>query len=208
MSIKVYLDKANDIYQHRKTHPFLQDYNEHFFIEMFRYGLQKDIQSRLPGITASTTYESYTTNALRIAAPLEALAGAATPAAKKPWQRFNRAAGTEKQGSAAHPIVFGAVTPMPPSGQDEISRAAWELANLTPEQRRQARMLRGACTFCGISKHLREACPVLAKKNMGINAINGAASGMLPNPNVAPAELAAVSFTIDSSGNGDGATQY
>ena len=125
------------------------------------------------------------------------------PAAKKPWQqRYNRAAGAEK------PTVFGAIMPMPPAGQDEISRAAWERANLTAEQRRQARMLRGACTYCGISSHLRDACPGLAKKNTSVNSMAAESSGILPNPNVDPAELAAVSFTIDSSGNDHGATQY
>ena len=203
LSIKDYLDKSNDIYQHRKTHPFLKKYDEHFFTEMFRSGLHRDTQSRLPAITEDTTYESYTTTALRIAAPLEALAGPAMPAAKKPWQqRYNRAAGAEKT------TVFGAITPMPPAGQDEVSRAAWELANLTPEQRRHARMLRGACTYCGISSHLRDACPGLAKKNASVNSMAAASSGILPNPDVAPAELAAVSFTIDSSGNDHGATQY
>jgi hypothetical protein len=206
LSIKDYLDKSNDIYQNRKTHPFLKDYNEHFFTEMFRYGLHRDTQSRLPAITIDTTYENYTTTALRIAAPLEALSGPATPAAKKPWQRFNRGAGAEKTSPAPRTVPFGAVTPMPPAGQDELSRAAWELANLTPEQRRQARMLRGACTYCGISTHLRDSCPELAKKTGGVNGVAAASSpGLLPNPT--STELAAVNFTIDS-GNGNGATQY
>jgi hypothetical protein len=205
LSIKDYLDKSNDIYQNRKTHPFLKDYNEHFFIEMFRSGLHRDTQSRLPAITADTTYETYTTTALRIAAPLEALAGPAVPAAKKPWQRFNRSAGAEKTGPAPRAVAFGAVTPMPPAGQDEVSRASWELANLTPEQRRQARMLRGACTYCGISTHLRDSCPELAKRTGGVNGVAAAPPGLLPTP--ASAELSAVNFTIDS-GNGQGATQY
>jgi hypothetical protein len=204
LSIKDYLDKSNDIFQQRKTHPFLKDYNEHFFTEMFRYGLHRDTQSRLPAITIDTTYETYTTTALRIAAPLEAFAGSAMPA-KKPWGRFNRGAGAEKTNPAPRTVPFGAVTPMPPAGQDELSRAAWELANLTPELRRQARMLRGACTYCGISTHLRDSCPELAKKTGGVNGVAAASPGLLPNP--ASAELAAVTFTIDS-GNGNGATQY
>jgi hypothetical protein len=204
LSIKDYLDKSNDIFQNRKTHPFLKDYNEHFFTEMFRSGLHRDTQSRLPAITIDTSYETYTTTALRIAAPLEALAGPAMPL-KKPWGRFNRGAGAEKTSPAPRTVPFGAVTPMPPAGQDELSRAAWELANLTPEQRRQARMLRGACTYCGISTHLRDSCPELAKKTAGVNGVAAASPGLLANPT--PAELAAVTFTIDS-GNGNGATQY
>jgi hypothetical protein len=205
LSIKEYLDKSNDIYQNRKTHPFLKKYDEHFFTEMFRSGLHRDTQSRLPAITDDTTYEAYTTTALRIAAPLEALAGPTLPAVKKPWPRFNRGAGAENTSTAPRAVAFGAVTPMPPAGQDELSRAAWELANLTPEQRRQARMLRGACTYCGISKHLRDSCPELAKKIGGVNGVAAAPPGLLSNP--ASAELAAVTFTIDS-GNGDGAAQY
>jgi hypothetical protein len=202
LSIKDYLDKSNDIYQQRKTHPFLKDYNEHFFIEMFRSGLHRDTQSRLPAITTDTTYEIYTTTALRIAAPLEALTAPTFPPVKKTWTRFNRG---EKATPGVKITPFGAVTPMPPAGQDELSRAAWELANLTPEQRRQARMLRGACTYCGISTHLRDSCPELAKKTGGVNGVAAASQGILPNP--ASTELAAVNFTIDS-GNGNGATQY
>ena len=71
LSIKDYLDASNDIFQDRKTHRFLKNYDEHFFTEMFRYGLDPEIQSRLPAITPDTTYQSYTVQALHIAAPLE-----------------------------------------------------------------------------------------------------------------------------------------
>ena len=67
-------------------------------------------------------------------------------------------------------------------------------------------MLRGACTYCGISTHHRDSCPeLLAKKAGGLNGVAAASPGVLANPT--PAELAAVNFTIDS-GNGDWATQY
>ncbi|KAJ1468805.1 hypothetical protein T484DRAFT_1854113 [Baffinella frigidus] len=66
-----YINKSNAIYQQRKTHSFLKDYKEHFFIETFRFGLDRELQSRMPAITTNTTYDSYIVQALHIARPLE-----------------------------------------------------------------------------------------------------------------------------------------
>jgi hypothetical protein len=140
LSIKDYLNEANAIYQNRTTHPFLKSYPDHFFIEAFRSGLHSEIQSRLPAVTATTTFLSFTVLALHIATPLED--------------------DSDEIDDTTH------LTPKQAHWGRMLQ--GWEsYGDLSPEQRRWARTQRGAftnlesgaCTYCSHPSHLRDACP-------------------------------------------------
>jgi hypothetical protein len=51
---------------------------------------------------------------------------------------------------------------------DEAKLAAWERSNLNGQDRRDARIKRGACTFCGVSGHKANQCPA---KPARVNAL-------------------------------------
>jgi len=42
---------------------------------------------------------------------------------------------------------------------DEAKLAAWERSNFNGQKCRDARLQRGACTYCGVSGHKADQCP-------------------------------------------------
>jgi hypothetical protein len=176
-SIKNYIVQATTIYNGRLAHKNLKHYPEFYFIEMFRSGLNPEIKARLPAITDSTYFTTYTSLALTIGVPLEgAAASTLPPPTRRPWtpSRGGGGGGGGRFGQRSNPAGLNNVLPTPPdslNSLDEAARAAWERTNCTVDERRQLRMQRNACTYCGISSHTRDRCPELAKRATGTNAI-------------------------------------
>jgi hypothetical protein len=174
-SIKNYIIQATTIYNGRLAHKNLKHYPEFYFMEMFRSGLSPEIKARLPAITDSTYFTAYTSLALTIGVPLESAAAATLPPpTRRPWTPSRGGGGGGRFGQRSNPAGLNNVLPTPPdslNSLDEAARAAWERTNCTVDERRQLRMQRGACTYCGISSHTRDKCPELAKRATGTNAI-------------------------------------
>ena len=70
-SIIEYVRFATTLHQRGSSHRFLASYPQHFWIESFRAGLNSELQSRMPAISESTTFEEFTAAAIRIGSPLE-----------------------------------------------------------------------------------------------------------------------------------------
>jgi len=154
-----YVRTATALRQRGSTHRFLKDYPEHFWLEGFRAGLKRDLQARMPAITESTTFADYTTLAVNIGRPLE------TSAAGGGHSRWPRRSGG---GTGASPTV-AALAPPAAFTDDEQALAQWEREHLKGPERREARLKRQACTFCGISGHRANQCP--AKSTPSVNAV-------------------------------------
>ena len=56
-SIIEYVRFATTLHQRGSSHRFLASYPQHFWIESFRAGLNSELQSRMPAISESTTFE-------------------------------------------------------------------------------------------------------------------------------------------------------
>jgi hypothetical protein len=65
-TIAEYTDEALNLYTKRTTHAILQHYPECLWVDIFQRGLHIEIQSRLSPVSASTTLQSITTEALNI----------------------------------------------------------------------------------------------------------------------------------------------
>ena len=154
-----YVRTATALRQRGSTHRFLKDYPEHFWLEGFRAGLKRDLQARMPALTESTTFADYTTLAVNIGRPLE------TSAAGGGHSRWPRRSGG---GTGASPTV-AALAPPAAFADDEQALAQWEREHLKGPERREARLKRQACTFCGISGHRANQCP--AKSTPSVNAV-------------------------------------
>jgi hypothetical protein len=63
--------------------------------------------------------------------------------------------------------TVAALFPPPDAATDEAKLAAWERSNLNNQDRRDARVKRGACTFCGVSGHKVNQCPVKPQPSHG-----------------------------------------
>ena len=130
-----------------------------FFVEAFHAGLSKDLQSRMPEDNEGTTLAAYTLTAIRIGRPLER-PGWKPPAPSGGGSRWPRRSGASS--------TVAALSPPPEAATDEAKLAAWERSNLNGQDRRDARIKRGACTFCGVSGHKATHCPV---KPARVNAL-------------------------------------
>ena len=154
-----YVRTATALRQRGSTHRFLKDYPEHFWLEGFRAGLKRDLQSRMPAITESTSFADYTTMAVNIGRPLE------TSAAGGGHSRWPRRSG----GGTGASTTVAALAPPEAFANDEPALAQWEREHLKGPERREARLKRQACTFCGISGHRASQCP--AKGTPSVNAV-------------------------------------
>ena len=154
-----YVRTATALRQRGSTHRFLKDYPEHFWLEGFRAGLKRDLQSRMPAITESTSFADYTTMAVNVGRPLE------TSAAGGGHSRWPRRSG----GGTGASTTVAALAPPEAFANDEPALAQWEREHLKGPERREARLKRQACTFCGISGHRASQCP--AKGTPSVNAV-------------------------------------
>jgi hypothetical protein len=193
-SVKNYTDATFLLYTKKACHATLNNYPDSFWIDAFRRGLNPEIQSRLPIVTATTTLASITNDAMNIGTPLEAagLMRTANNASQLNYRtsfntNYNRGGrggfrGGRGGGGFRGGVQFqnpqetqlnaltrqlNALTnpcgPAPPATLDEQQTADWERKNLTSDQRRAARTARGACVYCGSSRHLVAKCPLLSK---------------------------------------------
>ena len=137
-SILDYVRYATTLRQKAFSHRFLAHYPEFFFVEAFHAGLSKDLQSRMPEINEGTTLAAYTLTAIRIGRPLE------RPGWKPPAPSGGGSRWPRRSGASA---TVAALSPPPEAATDEAKLAAWERSNLNGQDRRDARIKRGACTF-------------------------------------------------------------
>ena len=154
-----YVRYATTLRQKAFSHRFLAHYPEFFFVEAFHAGLSKDLQSRMPEVNEGTTLAAYTLIAIRIGRPLE------RPGWKPPAPSGGGSRWPRRSGASA---TVAALSPPPEAATDEAKLAAWERSNLNGQDRRDARIKRGACTFCGVSGHKATHCPV---KPARVNAL-------------------------------------
>ena len=154
-----YVRYATTLRQKAFSHRFLAHYPEFFFVEAFHACLSKDLQSRMPEVNEWTTLAAYTLIAIRIGRPLE------RPGWKPPAPSGGGSRWPRRSGASA---TVAALSPPPEAATDEAKLAAWERSNLNGQDRRDARIKRGACTFCGVSGHKATHCPV---KPARVNAL-------------------------------------
>ena len=113
----------------------------------------------MPEVNEGTTLAAYTLIAIRIGRPLE------RPGWKPPAPSGGGSRWPRRSGASA---TVAALSPPPEAATDEAKLAAWERSNLNGQDRRDARIKRGACTFCGVSGHKATHCPV---KPARVNAL-------------------------------------